>query len=195
MPPVKLLTDLGLEMLHTLLILVLIITHTGTQIIPLIYHNHEVGFVFGTMLWDLTWAFIDQPGYDPDLINGSGGNNKIMQLFIDALKVSPCNPGFVEFRDAILLADDLTNNGIHECLIWEVLQEGLGLADQGNANNRQDQTEDFQYPHLVKGRPNDMGILSIDSPETGVLTNDSQLVLKLEILALITLMILKHIIQ
>ena len=36
---VKLLTDLGLEMLHTLLILVLIITHTGTQIIPLTYHN------------------------------------------------------------------------------------------------------------------------------------------------------------
>ena len=43
---------------------------------------HGVGFVFGTMLWDLTWAFIDQYGYDPNLINGSGGNNKIMQLFI-----------------------------------------------------------------------------------------------------------------
>ena len=137
---------------------------------------HGVGFVFGTMLWDLTWAFIDQYGYDPNLINGSGGNNKIMQLFIDALKVSPCNPGFVEFRDAILLADDLTNNGVHECLIWEVFaRRGLGvLADQGNANNRQDQTEDFSIPSSCEEpeNQNDIGILSIDSPVTGVLTND-----------------------
>ena len=137
---------------------------------------HGVGFVFGTMLWDMTWAFIEQYGFDSDLINGSGGNNKIMQLFIDALKVSPCNPGFVDFRDAILLADELTNNGIHECLLWEVFaRRGLGLlADQGNANNRQDQTEDFSIPSSCEEpeNQNDIGLLSIESPVTGVLTNN-----------------------
>ena len=137
---------------------------------------HGVGFVFGTMLWDMTWAFIEQYGFDSDLINGSGGNNKIMQLFIDALKVSPCNPGFVDFRDAILLADELTNNGIHECLLWEVFaRRGLGLlADQGNANNRQDQTEDFSIPPSCEEpeNQNDIGLLSIESPVTGVLTNN-----------------------
>ena len=55
------------------------------------------------MLWDLTWAFIDEYGFDPDLTNGNGGNNKVMQLVIDGLKLAPCNAGFVEMRDAILL--------------------------------------------------------------------------------------------
>ena len=27
---------------------------------------HGVGFVWATMLWDLTWAFIDEYGFDPD---------------------------------------------------------------------------------------------------------------------------------
>src|SRR5690554_554002 len=32
---------------------------------------HGVGFVWSTMLWDLTWAFVDEYGYDADIINGS----------------------------------------------------------------------------------------------------------------------------
>ena len=55
---------------------------------------HGVGFVWATMLWDLTWAYIDKYGFDPDLYSGKGGNNKVMQIVMDGLKLQPCSPGF-----------------------------------------------------------------------------------------------------
>ena len=142
---------------------------------------HGVGFVFATMLWDLTWAFIDEYGFDSDLLNGTGGNNKVMQLVIDGLKLSPCSAGFVDMRDAILLADELTNDGVNECLIWNVFAiRGLGyLADQGNADDRTDQIEDFSIPPNCEPASNnlDSGILSIDSPESGVLSNSENIII------------------
>jgi len=142
---------------------------------------HGVGFVFATMLWDLTWAFIDEYGFDSDLLNGTGGNNKVMQLVIDGLKLSPCSAGFVDMRDAILLADELTNDGVNECLIWNVFAiRGLGyLADQGDADDRTDQIEDFSIPPSCEPASNnlDSGILSIDSPESGVLSNSENIII------------------
>ena len=109
---------------------------------------HGVGFVFATALWDLTWAYIDKYGFDPDLYNGTGGNNIMMQLLLDALKISPCNPGFLDLRDAILGADTVSNEGLNQCLIWEVFaNRGMGyLAEQGDEFSRVDQVEDFSLP-------------------------------------------------
>ena len=109
---------------------------------------HGVGSIWASMLWDLTWAFIERDGFDPDLYNGTGGNNLSMQLVIDGLKLQPCNPGFVDGRDAILLADEIANNGINSCLIWEVFaKRGLGWsATQGTSSSRIDQTEAFDIP-------------------------------------------------
>ncbi len=109
---------------------------------------HGVGFVWSTILWDLTWAFIDEYGFDADLYNGTGGNNKIMQLVIDGMKLQACEPGFIDGRDAILQADQIANNGQNQCLIWEVFaSRGLGFsATQGESINRFDQTEAFDLP-------------------------------------------------
>src|SRR5690606_1089266 len=59
---------------------------------------HNIGFVWATMLWDLTWAYIDKYGFDPDVVNGTGGNNRVMQVVMDGLKLQPCSPGFVQGR-------------------------------------------------------------------------------------------------
>ena len=109
---------------------------------------HGIGFVWATVLWDLTWAYIDKYGFDPDLYNGTGGNNKVMQLVIDGLKLQPCSPGFIDGRDALLAADLATTGGEDQCLIWEVFAaRGLGVnAVQGDSNNRLDQIEDFTMP-------------------------------------------------
>lgn len=108
---------------------------------------HGVGFVWATVLWDLTWAYIDKYGFDPDLYNGTGGNNKIIQLVTDGLKLQPCQPGFVDGRDA-LLAADLAMGGEDQCMIWEVFAaRGLGVnATQGSSGSRSDQVEDFTMP-------------------------------------------------
>jgi len=111
---------------------------------------HGVGFVWCTMLWDLSWAFINRYGYDSNLYTGNGGNNKIMKLVIAALKLQPCDPGFVDGRDAILLADSILYNGVNRCMIWEVFaRRGLGFsANQGSSASRADQTEAFDLPPL-----------------------------------------------
>jgi hypothetical protein len=113
-----------------------------------IVQPHGIGSVWATILWDLSWAYIDKYGYDEDLLNGIGGNNKVMQIVIDGLKLQPCGTGFVQSRDAILAADTALTGGEDQCLIWEVFaNRGVGLnASQGGASSRTDQVEDFTTP-------------------------------------------------
>ena len=110
--------------------------------------NHDVGEVWAAMLWDMTWGLIDKYGYDSDIYNGTGGNNKAMILVIEALKLQPTNPGFVDGRDAILLADRLINGGANQCIIWEAFaRRGLGIdAKQNSTYNRKDGVESFKKP-------------------------------------------------
>lgn len=109
---------------------------------------HGVGFLFCTMLWEMNWAITDVVGFDPDFETGSGGNNIAMQLVADGMKLMPCNPGFVDARDAILLADTLSFGGAYSCLIWQAFaKRGLGLsATQGSTNSRTDGSEAFDVP-------------------------------------------------
>lgn len=109
---------------------------------------HGVGSVWATMLWDVTWAMIDRYGWDADLYNGTGGNNKMMALVIEGLKLQPCSPGFVDGRDAILAADRLLYGGDNQCLIWAAFaRRGLGYsANQGSTGNKSDGTEAFDMP-------------------------------------------------
>ncbi len=109
---------------------------------------HGVGFVWATMLWEMTWDLIDQYGFDSNLYTGTGGNNIAMQLVLDGLKLQPCSPGFESGRDAILEADMLANGGANQCLIWAAFaRRGLGLsASQGSANSLNDQVEAFDIP-------------------------------------------------
>ena len=114
-----------------------------TQYVP-----HGVGSVWAQMLWDMTWAFINEYGFDPDIYEGTGGNNMALQLVVDALKLQPCSPGFVDGRDAILEADEIANGGENKCLIWTAFaNRGLGFsADQGSTDNKMDGTQAFDMP-------------------------------------------------
>ena len=109
---------------------------------------HGVGWVWASTLWDLTWAFVDQYGYDPDIYNGNGGNNMALQLITDGLKFLACYPGMVDGRDAILAADSADYNGANQCLIWSVFaKRGLGYsADQGSNYDICDGVAAFDLP-------------------------------------------------
>lgn len=126
---------------------------------------HGVGFLWCTMLWEMNWALIDEYGFDDDIYNGTGGNNICLQLILDGLKLTPCEPGFEDGRDAILLADQINNGGVNQSLIWEAFaKRGLGFsADQGNTNSTSDGNEAFDMP-LSK----DMGVTSLNNPVNGV---------------------------
>ncbi len=128
---------------------------TDMTINPLTYADlalsaqvHDVGEVWCVTLWDLTWSLIDQFGYDPNWISGTGGNNIALSLVMEGMKLQPCGPGFIDGRDAILLADDNLFGGAHRCLIWESFaRRGMGAnALQGDANTAGDETADFTLP-------------------------------------------------
>lgn len=114
---------------------------------------HGVGSIWAAMLWEMTWALIDRDGFDPDLYNGTGGNNTALQLVVDGLKIQGCSPGFIDGRDAILLADQNNNAGANQCLIWEAFaKRGLGYgASQGSSSSRTDGVEAFDIPPACEG--------------------------------------------
>lgn len=111
---------------------------------------HGVGFVWATMLWEVTWKLIDAHGFDPDLHNGTGGNNMALELVTLALKLQPCSPGFIDGRDAILQADSILYGGANYELIWEAFaKRGLGYsADQGSSADKRDGTEAYDLPTI-----------------------------------------------
>lgn len=116
---------------------------TNTQVVP-----HGVGSVWATILWDLAWAYVDKYGFDSNKFTGTGGNNKVMRLVLDALKLQPCSPTFVTGRNALIAADQATTGGQDFCMIWEVFaRRGLGVnASSGSATSATDQVEDFTTP-------------------------------------------------
>ena len=113
---------------------------------------HYIGSIWATMLWDMTWSIIDMEGVDADIYHGTGGNNIALQLVIDGLKLQPCNPGFVDGRDAILLADQLNYGGAHYCAIWNAFAgRGLGVgASQGSSLLYNDGVESFTVPNGIR---------------------------------------------
>jgi hypothetical protein len=89
---------------------------------------HAVGTLWASILWEVYWSLVKAEGFDPDLFAGEGGNNLMLQLVMDGLKLQPCNPSLMEARDAILLADQLATGGRHQCSLWQgFAKRGMGV--------------------------------------------------------------------
>ena len=126
-----------------------------TLVETVLVEPHDVGEVWAATLWDLTWAYIGKYGFNSNIYTGTGGNNKVMRLVIDAMKLQPCNPSFIQARNAIIAADNATTGGQDYCLIWKVFaRRGLGVnassgdnsGDNTNLAGINDQVEDFTEP-------------------------------------------------
>ncbi|KAG8701491.1 hypothetical protein FRC09_005335 [Ceratobasidium sp. 395] len=58
---------------------------------------------------------------------GTAGNIVQLHLFIDSLKLQPCNPTFISARNAIIQADANRYGGANKCLLWTAFaKRGLG---------------------------------------------------------------------
>ena len=114
---------------------------------------HAVGHVWATIVWEATWALIDAFGFDPDIHNaeGTAGNQVMLQLVVEGLKLTPCSPGFIDGRDAILRADTLLYGGAHSTALWHAFaRRGLGYsALQGSTLINSDNVEAFDLPPVL----------------------------------------------
>ncbi|MBI4851103.1 MAG: M36 family metallopeptidase [Acidobacteria bacterium] len=83
---------------------------------------HNVGEVWCQALWEVRANFIEAYGFER-------GKEMIEQLVTDALKITPVNPSMIDGRDAILLADQINNNSLNQCMIWKgFAKRGLGFS-------------------------------------------------------------------
>ncbi|WP_394760226.1 T9SS-dependent M36 family metallopeptidase [Flavobacterium sp.] len=97
---------------------------------------HGVGSIWAVMLWDLAWNFIAAHGYDSNIYSGTGGNNKVMKLVLDAIKLDGCDPSFISARDAIIAADQASNGGANFAIIWTTFaRRGLGYSATSGSND------------------------------------------------------------
>ncbi len=60
---------------------------------------------------------------------GFAGNERMLQLVTDGMKLSPANPNFIQARDAILQADQADYGGADLTLLWQAFaKRGLGFS-------------------------------------------------------------------
>lgn len=110
--------------------------------------QHERGEIWCATLWDMTWNIIQQTGViNPNIYDttSDGGNSVALRLVTEGMKLQPCNPGFIDGRNAILKADSLIYGGVFNCAIREAFRRrGMGLyASQGSSSSVTDQVADY----------------------------------------------------
>lgn len=123
---------------------------TNLKVNPHLYSNltrnmevHFVGEVWNAALYDMLWNLIDKFGFENDWFQATSkaGNIRALQVVLDGMKFQPCNPTFLQARDAILKADEVNYNGEAKCEIWKAFaKRGMG------ANAKTPKVDDFTLP-------------------------------------------------
>ncbi|KAI0391846.1 extracellular elastinolytic metallo proteinase [Xylariaceae sp. FL0594] len=95
---------------------------------------HDIGEIWATMLYEVMWNLIDKHGLSvaqKPVFDSKGvptdGKFLAMKLVVDGMALQPCNPNFIQARDAILDADKALTGGDNACEIWTAFaKRGLG---------------------------------------------------------------------
>ncbi|KAI8895827.1 Fungalysin metallopeptidase-domain-containing protein [Globomyces pollinis-pini] len=119
---------------------------TNTTTNPYTYNSvqplnqvHAIGEIWATFLNEMYWNLVDKLGYSSNLLDAKQvkGNIVALQLVIGGMKLQPCNPTFLNARDAIIQADATYYGGAYKCDIWKAFaKRGMGVdaKAQGKTN-------------------------------------------------------------
>jgi hypothetical protein len=109
---------------------------------------HSMGEIWAVALWELWWGLVEPYGFDPALAAGDAGSDRALGLVIDALSAQPCNPSFLDARDALLAADLVASASRNRCRIWNAMaKRGMGVsASDGGGAASQAVVEAFDLP-------------------------------------------------
>lgn len=112
-----------------------------------------VGELWTSMMWDVFWNIADKKGIDNTWTDETAGNYIVGKLFIQGMKMAPCNPTILEMRDAVLAADEILYGGEHELELWSAFaKRGAGYgAKSGPTNSLGGGEASFEvYPLAIK---------------------------------------------
>lgn len=117
---------------------------------PLIY---SVGEVWTAALWELYWNLVDENGLDITWSDETSGNFMMGRLFVEGMRLAGCNPTLIRMRDAIIEADEMLYDGVHDLAIWSAFaKRGMGFgATGGTSNDITDGTASFElFPLAIQ---------------------------------------------
>ncbi|KAH8991258.1 Fungalysin metallopeptidase-domain-containing protein [Lactarius akahatsu] len=104
---------------------------------------HDMGSVWANTLHNVYAALVIAKGWSTNALTDpttNEGNVVWLHLFIDALLLQPCNPTFLNARDAWIQADANRYGGAHTCLLW------VTFASRGFGVNATNFVDDVSYP-------------------------------------------------
>ncbi|KAJ1900977.1 hypothetical protein LPJ66_001106 [Kickxella alabastrina] len=111
---------------------------------------HGIGEIWAVTLYDILWNLMDTMGIAPDIFSHdlTKGNCAGLQIILNAMKLQPCNPTFLQARDALLQAEQNFSVAKNRCALWR------GFAKRGMGPNAafdsQRHLEDFSPPDDCK---------------------------------------------
>ncbi len=128
---------------------------------------HNQGEVWCATLWEARVNFINQHGF-------TIGNQLILQLVTDGMKLAPANPNFLQARDAILVAELILTGGTNRLALWRAFaKRGMGFfATSPDSSTTIGVIEDFSLPDDLLVMPN-VGVTAA-GPVNGPFTPLSQ---------------------
>jgi uncharacterized repeat protein (TIGR01451 family) len=87
------------------------------------FEVHNIGEIWALTLWEVRSRIIA----DPAGANGNVpvGSDTMLQIVVDGMKLTPLNPSYTDARDALIIADCMSNACANEKWIWQ------GFADRG----------------------------------------------------------------
>ena len=101
--------------------------HAGVPVSPLFggisaSEVHAQGEVWCAVLWQARAALVEKFGF-------TTGNQLMLRLVTDGMKLSPENPTFLEARDAIIRADEVNSGGENYSELWiSFAKRGMGYS-------------------------------------------------------------------
>ncbi|MBI5384185.1 MAG: M36 family metallopeptidase [Verrucomicrobia bacterium] len=109
---------------------------------------HNAGEVWCVTLWEARANLIAKHGF-------AVGNDLILQLVTDGMNLSPANPNFLQARDAILQADQLSHGGANQAALWAAFaKRGLGVgATSPSSSTTTGVRESFDVPDDLRVSP------------------------------------------
>ena len=114
---------------------------------------HNQGEVWCVTLWDVRANLVNKLG-------AAAGNQMVLRLVTDGMKLSPANPTFLEARDAIIQADLVDNAGANRGELWAAFaKRGMGSSATVPANSTTTGVvEAFDLPDFLDVTPSSVSI-------------------------------------
>ncbi len=124
---------------------------------------HCQGEVWCAALWEARANLIAKWGH-------AVGNELILQLVTDGMKLSPANPTFLQARDAIIAADQVKSGGENRLQLWAAFaKRGMGVsAIAPNSSTTTGVTESFVFPDPLAVSP--VASVAANGPAAGPFT-------------------------